>query len=655
MTTNWLAAALATVCAGGVLTAWSARDQMLPGTGAVVAGQVAQNVGLAAAIGAVVALVVWLLGRRRRGGPALYTWALVTTAVVLFTLPAGATPLMWFATVAAVLVACGLVGLALRRPSIALAGAVVLVVPVAVVIVSEAQPPAATALPRAPGLAGGIDPAAPGPHPVRTVHYGSGGERQASGPGDEVVQTEPVDLSAVVSGWREDRTDYYGVEPSAFPVAGEVFVPEGITRPAPLVLLVHGNISTVADSDTGLAYLGRQLAGYGFVAATIDENFLNTGPWDRSDGLGGVAEARARMILAHLDQWQRWDRDPGSPFHRVVDTSRIGLIGHSRGGEAISAATHLDAEEGLGHGIESLLALAPSDGQYRTGGPGIRLSGVDYLVLQGAQDADVIDYGGLDQLGRVDAGDGERILGAVVAEGLDHSGFNAVWPGPDIGYGLPKIFLDDGRLHPEQEQRMFAAAWATSWMKATLGGGEGARESFVDQAVEAGQSAGGHAAVMMRLTGGEQLASVEVEGGRPGAGEEVGLPLRGGEGDLSVRRIGWSGPGAQIRIAVPAGALEGHAEIGIEAVSTGEPVQMAVALDDGDTPVELDDLVVGGPVDATMTRAAWMQTVPAAQAVPRSYLLPIPDTVRSAGGELSLVLTPVAGEGEVLLSSAAIM
>lgn len=182
------------------------------------------------------------------------------------------------------------------------------------------------------------------------------------------------------------------------------------------MLLVHGNISTVADSETGLSYLGSQLAGHGFVAAAIDENFLNTGPWDRSGGLGGIDEARARMILAHLDQWRQWAGDPGSVFHRVIDTDHIGLVGHSRGGEAIAVATRLNAEEHLGQ------------------------------------------------------------------------------PGPDIGYGLPQVFLDRGRLNPAAEQRSFAAGWVTSVMTAGLRADAGSRENFVAGAVEAGRRAGDGAA-----------------------------------------------------------------------------------------------------------------------------------------------------------------
>lgn len=398
MTINWPAAAGATVIAGALLTAWSTWDQVLPGTGRIVATTLALDVGLAAVLGAVVALVVWLAGRRRHGRFALYIWMAVATAGMLVTLPAGAAPLLWFAAVAIVLAA--------------------------------------------------------GPHRI------------------------------------------LGFRPELLPGAGPGVGALGITRPAPLVLLVHGNISTVADSETGLSYLGSQLAGHGFVAAAIDENFLNTGPWDRSGGLGGIDEARARMILAHLDQWRQWAGDLGSVFHRVIDTDHIGLVGHSRGGEAIAVATQLNAEEHLGHAIETLVALAPIDGQYRPGGPGVVLDGVDYLVLQGAQDADVIRYGGLDQLARVSgrAGDEPWIAGAAVAEGLDHSGFNAAWPGPDIGYGLPQVFLDRGRLNPAVEQRSFAAGWVTSVMTAGLRADAGSRANFVAGALEAGRRAGDGAA-----------------------------------------------------------------------------------------------------------------------------------------------------------------
>ncbi|WP_199042527.1 hypothetical protein [Glycomyces salinus] len=172
----------------------------------------------------------------------------------------------------------------------------------------------------------------------------------------------------------------------------------------------------------------------------MDANFLNTCPLDRSGGLRGVETARGWLLLEHLRVWDEWNRDPSNPFAGKVDTENIGLIGHSRGGEAIAVATYLSQRGGLpgetatevaaydGIAIRSLLALAPSDGQYLPDDDPVRLQDVNYLVIQGSHDVDVNTFGGLNQYERIDfTGAEPNVKSALYIGHADHSHFNSRW------------------------------------------------------------------------------------------------------------------------------------------------------------------------------------------------------------------------------------
>ena len=114
----------------------------------------------------------------------------------------------------------------------------------------------------------------------------------------------------------------------------------------------------------------------------------------------GENHARALLILAPLDLWRGWEAT-AEPAVPRVDLTRVALGGHSRGGEAAARAAELDRRgrlpsdalkplrERVGGplGVRSVIAIGPSDGQYRLGDRPTSLRGVDYLVLHGGFDA----------------------------------------------------------------------------------------------------------------------------------------------------------------------------------------------------------------------------------------------------------------------------
>lgn len=113
------------------------------------------------------------------------------------------------------------------------------------------------------------------------------------------------------------------------------------------MLIVHGNHPRAESSEAGFEYLGRHLAGRGFILVSVDENFLNTGGANalltplQSEAWNGIP-ARAWLLLEQLRIWRAWNADAGNPLHGRVDMEHIALIGHSRGGEAVVLANQFN-------------------------------------------------------------------------------------------------------------------------------------------------------------------------------------------------------------------------------------------------------------------------------------------------------------------------
>src|SRR4029079_9617613 len=169
---------------------------------------------------------------------------------------------------------------------------------------------------------------------VKTLYYGSGTDKRRAIFKDSVtVKTKTVDASPFVSmepGPAKAREKDWGFTTAKFPINGRVWYPEG-NGPFPLVLIVHGNHDPLDYSDPGYGYLGELLASRGFILVSVDENFIN-------GGLRGESDGRAWLLLKHLEGWKHWKESSARPFSHKVDTNSIGLMGHSRGGEAVGIA-----------------------------------------------------------------------------------------------------------------------------------------------------------------------------------------------------------------------------------------------------------------------------------------------------------------------------
>ncbi len=319
------------------------------------------------------------------------------------------------------------------------------------------------------------NPADSGPFAVRTLYYGSGGDKQRPHFRDSVaIRTKSVDASpfvTVLPAQVDVRKKYWGFDPKKFPINGTVWFPEG-PGPFPLVLVVHGNHNYRDFSDPGYAYLGQLLASRGYIMVSVDMNFIN--------GLSGENDGRGWLLLKHLETWRGFDSLPGSPFRGKVDMHNIALVGHSRGGEAVGHAAAFnrlkyfpdDAKTKLGFDfdIKALVAIAPVDGQYKPADQFVPIENVNYLVFHGSHDGDVTTFNGLRQYQRLRFTDDKPwFKSAVYVYRANHGQWNTVWGNGDRGKRSGRSLALSALLDPE-DQRTFAKVYVSAFLDATLRG-----------------------------------------------------------------------------------------------------------------------------------------------------------------------------------------
>jgi hypothetical protein len=181
----------------------------------------------------------------------------------------------------------------------------------------------------------------------------------------------------------------------------------------PLVVIVHGQ-SSDPNSYKGYNYLLEHLAKNGFIAASI--HLIS----------GMMFTGRARMLFENIGVLQ-------TKFGSRL-ANNIGIMGHSRGGEAVVIASRLNQQEGLPHNINAVVSLAPTDGLKEIFGGAWA---TPYLVVYGSMDGDVAGGSGPPS-SPMSTGFAlyDRANGAaksmVFIYGSTHGRYNTVWGDTDI-------------------------------------------------------------------------------------------------------------------------------------------------------------------------------------------------------------------------------
>lgn len=266
-----------------------------------------------------------------------------------------------------------------------------------------------------------------------------------------------------------------------------VHYPTGLPAgPYPLVLFMHGNHATCYRGErvrfewpcgdrfrplpnyAGYDYIAARLAARGYIVASVSANGINV-LGERTPDTG--MRQRGELLDRHLELWRRWSRIGGRPFGTTfvdkVDLTRIGTMGHSRGGEGVVWHRIVDEERAHPFGIDAVLALAPVDFTRA------RINETAFAVVLPYCDGDVFDLQGVhffDDSRYAVPGD-EAPKHTVTIFGANHNFFNMVWT-PASGY--PGAFNDRAwpcrRLLAAPEQRRVGASYVIGFFRRYLGG-----------------------------------------------------------------------------------------------------------------------------------------------------------------------------------------
>lgn len=229
----------------------------------------------------------------------------------------------------------------------------------------------------------------------------------------------------------------------------------GATNPAqistnrstyPMIIIVHGN----GHSYEAYNYLLDHWAKNGFIAASI---VLEDGQ---------QATDRVRVLFAHIDKLKM-------KFGTRAENN-IGIIGHSRGGEAVAITPRLNQTEGLGHNINAIISLAPTN--MYTNESIVAPWAKDYYVIYGSLDGDVDGYGAVPILNSgfaiYDKAQGAR-KGMLFVYGGTHDRFLTPPSDPEFEFNFNLIRpSDQPKALSQDAHRKIALAYMTAYFRQNL-------------------------------------------------------------------------------------------------------------------------------------------------------------------------------------------
>lgn len=303
-----------------------------------------------------------------------------------------------------------------------------------------------------------------GPYTVETLSYGAGDSGSLP---ERRVNISRFAENDGLNGFMKEH--YQGYSLDEVPLTGVIWYPKEQSG-CPTLFMVHGNHNWITDSYMGYEYLGTYLASHGYVVVSVDENACN--------GLSGENDGRAVLLLEHMDYILSCSRRKDSPLYQKINEDSLALAGHSRGGEAIAAAylfNELNYYPDNGNrtfdyhfSIQSLIAIAPTCGQYLPSERDVELEDVNYMVLHGANDQDVSTFMGMEQYENVTfSGDRDCIKTSLYVAGANHGQFNSRWGIYDLPEPMNRA-LNIRNFISEQEQQQIASIFIHAFLEETL-------------------------------------------------------------------------------------------------------------------------------------------------------------------------------------------
>ncbi|HEX8130128.1 MAG TPA: hypothetical protein VF527_13580 [Pyrinomonadaceae bacterium] len=304
------------------------------------------------------------------------------------------------------------------------------------------------------------------------------------------------------------RVEYnYGdsiFRPVGFPISVEVrasiHYPTNLPGgPYPVIVFMHGRHATCYRNTTaalrwpcrateqpipsfqGYDYIAEKLASHGYIVVSVSANGINAYDNNLND-LG--MQARAELIQEHLRRLSLFNTTGASPFGTQfvgkLDLTKVGTMGHSRGGEGVVKHYVHNASLGSPYTVKAVLPLAPVDFNR----PVVNNAALEVILPY--CDGDVSDNQGVHFYddARYNVPGDAAAKHTVQVMGANHNFYNTVWtPGMfPAGTGDDWGFVTGGsndsncgtvtgnkRLTSAQ-QRGTGLAYLSAFMRAYVGG-----------------------------------------------------------------------------------------------------------------------------------------------------------------------------------------
>ncbi|WP_229070045.1 Ig-like domain-containing protein [Actinoplanes sp. DH11] len=273
----------------------------------------------------------------------------------------------------------------------------------------------------------------------------------ARGPyGHQVIQEAKFGLATIQEPNSDGGAPTAGTAaaPEQVEIRGQLYTPDYSLRttPSPLIVLVHGNhgscdsgqnsagltCAQFKHNESGYAYLAENLATWGYTTFSLSQDQLMM----RQDNAKGKGMHNRRMLLAAaLDAISASNSTAGLPVdeHTTIgtalsghlDMTRIGLMGHSRGGDAVTNFIDYNRirTDGPSYPIKGVISLAATD--YERKAP----YGMPFMSILPMCDGDVSNLMGARQFERGQTINSTNPYPMIQVEhlGAIHNWYNTVW------------------------------------------------------------------------------------------------------------------------------------------------------------------------------------------------------------------------------------
>jgi len=291
------------------------------------------------------------------------------------------------------------------------------------------------------------------------------------------VTYDPSALDLFPVGHSNYKGGTTSVDETTYSIKGTVYYPaedDGEKKPfnerltglgrVPIVFMAHGNHSIYYNPNDrneeqcwnpngwleipnheGYDYFQRQLARMGIIAVSVYSNETNCTSYSATN-----MRHRAELIISSIAHFQKLDSNGDPIFGGRVDFSKVGLMGHSRGGEAVVVVPEIITLAGVT--IKSVISLAPTDAGASSGAP----SGYAFMTILPAGDGDVISNDGAKFY---DKAQPYPFKSQLYVHKTNHNFFNRQWP-KDDGHGPPVM--------PRFEHERILSAYGCAFFRATL-------------------------------------------------------------------------------------------------------------------------------------------------------------------------------------------